>query len=76
MNKIEIRHWAMWAGIAAKAVRVAEKIEQELNIKPELVTGGMGELSVLVNGEKVAKKGWFTTPSEAEFVNAAKEAIR
>jgi len=49
-------------------------IKQQLEIEAELVKGGMGELSVLVNGEKVAKKGWFKSPSEQEFLDAVREA--
>lgn len=51
-------------------------IKQELGIEAELVKGGMGELSVSVNGEKVAKKGWFTSPSEQKMLNAVREAIK
>ena len=54
---------------------MAEKIENELGLKAELVKSGMGELSVVVNGVKVTKKGWFTTPSEQEFTDAVREAI-
>ncbi len=75
MNKIQIRHWMVWAGIAQNAARVAEMIKQELGIEAELVKGGMGELSVSVNGEKVAKKGWFTSPSEQEFLDAVRDAV-
>jgi hypothetical protein len=50
-------------------------IKQQLGAEAELIKGGMGELSVLVNGEKVAKKGWFSSPSEQEFVDAVREAI-
>ena len=64
-----------WAGIAQKAVRVAEQIKQTLGIEAQLVKGGMGELSVLVNDQKVAKKGWFTTPSDEQILQAVKEAI-
>jgi len=54
---------------------VAERIKRELGVEAELIKGGMGELSISVNGKKVAKKGWFTSPSEQEFVDAAREAI-
>ncbi len=50
-------------------------IKQEFGIEAELVKGGMGELSVSVNGEKVAKKGWFTSPSEQEFLDAVRDAV-
>ncbi len=65
----------MWAGIAQKAARVAEMIKQQLGIEAELVKGGMGKLSVLVNGKKILKKGWFTSPSEQEFTDAVRQAI-
>ena len=54
---------------------MAEQIKQKFDIEAELVKGGMGELSVLVNGEKVAKKGWFTSPSDEQILQAVKEAI-
>ncbi len=50
-------------------------IKQQLGLESELVKGGMGELSVLVNGKKVAKKGWFTSPSEQEFLDAVRDAV-
>ncbi len=55
---------------------MAELIKEEFGIKAELVKGGAGELSVLVNGEKVAKKGWFTSPSEQQILDAVREAIK
>lgn len=55
---------------------MAELIKQEFGIEVELIKGGMGELAVLVDGEKVAKKGWFTSPSEQEILNAVREAIK
>ena len=51
-------------------------IKQELGIEADLVKGGMRELSVSVNGEKVTKKGWFTSPSEQEMLNAVREAVK
>jgi len=54
---------------------VAEQIKLTFDIEAELVKGGMGELSVLVNGERVAKKGWFTTPSDEQILHAVGEAI-
>jgi len=51
-------------------------IKQEFGIEAELVTGGAGELSVSVNSEKVAKKGWFTSPSEQQILDAVREALK
>ncbi len=76
MSEIQIRHWVFWAGIAQKAVRVAEMIKDEFGIEAEVVKGGAGELSVSVNGVKVAKKGWFTSPSEQQMLDAVREALK
>ena len=51
-------------------------IKEEFGIEAEMIKGGAGELSVLVNGEKVAKKGWFTSPSEQEILDSVREAIK
>ncbi len=54
---------------------MAEKINQELNVETELVEGRIGELSLMVDGEKILKKGWFKNPSEQDFVESARQAI-
>ena len=51
-------------------------IKSEFGIEAEMVKGGAGELSVSVNGEKVAKKGWFTSPTEQEMLEAVREAVK
>jgi hypothetical protein len=51
-------------------------IKQEFGIEVEMKKGGAGELSVSVNGEKVAKKGWFSSPSEQEMLDAVREAVK
>ena len=51
-------------------------IKQEFGIEAELVTGGAGELSVSVNGVKVTKKGWFSSPSEQQMLDAVREAVK
>jgi hypothetical protein len=51
-------------------------VKQEFGIEAELKRGGIGELSVSVNGAKVAKKGWFSTPSEQEMLDAAREVVK
>jgi hypothetical protein len=51
-------------------------IKSELGIEAEMVKGGAGELSVWVNGENVAKKGWFTSPSEQDMLEAARRAVK
>jgi hypothetical protein len=51
-------------------------IKDEFGIEAEVVKGGAGELSVSVNGVKVAKKGWFTSPSEQQMLDAVREALK
>jgi len=51
-------------------------IKQEFGIEAEIKKGGPGELSVSVNGEKVAKKGWFSSPSEQEMLDTVREAVK
>lgn len=51
-------------------------IREELGIEAEMKKGGLGELSISVNGVKVSKKGWFSSPSEREMLDAAREAIK
>jgi hypothetical protein len=51
-------------------------IKKEFGIEAEMKNGGPGELSVSVNGEKVAKKGWFTSPSEQEILEAVRKAVK
>ena len=51
-------------------------IKQEFGIEAGMIKGGVGELSVSVNGKKVAKKGWFTSPSEQQMLDAVREAVK
>jgi hypothetical protein len=54
---------------------VADLIQKETGIKPELVYGDRGEFSVLVDGKIVAKKGMILFPSPAKVVAAVKAEL-
>jgi hypothetical protein len=46
----------------------------EDGIAARLERGRWGELSVWVDGERVARKGWFSSPSDKDFVAAVQGA--
>jgi hypothetical protein len=54
---------------------VAERIERELGVVPNLVEGSRGEFTVWVGEQVVAKKGWVRFPSDATVVSAVRQAI-
>ena len=49
-------------------------MKQEPNVDVELVNGDRGELTVLVDGRVVAKKGLFFKPSVQKVLTAVREA--
>ncbi len=59
----------------AGAARVAELLKQELNVEAKIEAGGFGEFKVLVDGQVVAKKGWFFRPQNAAVVEAVRKAM-
>ena len=54
---------------------MAELIRSELGIESELVVGRPGEFRVLVDGNSVVKKGFFSFPSPDKCLTAVKKAI-
>jgi hypothetical protein len=49
-------------------------LRQEPGLEVELVDGNRGELTVLVDGQVVAKKGLFFKPSVQKVLAAVREA--
>jgi hypothetical protein len=54
---------------------VAERIEHELGVVPNLIEGNRGEFTVLVGEQVVAKKGWVRFPSDATVLSAVRRAL-
>jgi hypothetical protein len=52
---------------------VADALKQEPGVDVELVDGGKGEFTVLVNGQQVVKKGESLPPVEEVVVAVKKE---
>ncbi len=53
---------------------MADALRQEPGVEVELVNGNRGELTVLVDGWVVAKKGLLFKPSVAKVLKAVREA--
>jgi len=53
---------------------LAAALRKEPETEVELVEGNRGELSVLVDGQVVAKKGLFFKPSVQKVLAAVREA--
>jgi hypothetical protein len=53
---------------------LAAALRQEPGVEVELVDGNRGELTVLVDGKVVAKKGLFFKPSVQKVLAAVREA--
>jgi hypothetical protein len=53
---------------------LAAALRQEPGVEVELVDGSRGELTVLVNGREVARKGLFGKPSAEKVLKAVREA--
>jgi len=54
---------------------VADIIQRETGVKPELMYGDRGEFSVLVDGKVVASKGFILSPSARKVVAAVKAEL-
>jgi len=54
---------------------VAGLIKQEMGVEVALQRGWLGELSVWVDGRKVARKGWLSTPDDEFFVSAIRRGL-
>jgi hypothetical protein len=53
---------------------VADALRKEPGVEVELVDGNRGELTVLVDGREVAKKGLIFKPSVEKVLKAVREA--
>jgi hypothetical protein len=53
---------------------LAAALRREPGLQVDLIDGSHGELTVLVDGHEVAKKGESGMPSTEEVVRAVKEA--
>lgn len=53
---------------------MADALRHEPGVEVELVDGNRGELTVLVDGHVVAKKGLFLKPSVEQVVKAVRKA--
>jgi hypothetical protein len=53
---------------------LADALRQEPGVEVSLVDGNRGELTVLVNGQEVAKKGFLFKPSVEKVLTAVREA--
>jgi hypothetical protein len=53
---------------------LAAALQQEPGVSVEVVDGNRGELTVLVDGREVARKGLFFKPSVEKVLAAVREA--
>jgi len=53
---------------------LAAALKQEPDVEVELVNGNRGELTVLVDGHQVARKGLFFKPSVEKVLTAVRQA--
>jgi hypothetical protein len=53
---------------------LAAALKQEPGVEVSLLDGSRGELTVLVDGREVAKKGFFSKPSVEKVLTAVREA--
>jgi hypothetical protein len=53
---------------------LADALKQEPGVEVSLVDGSRGELTVLVDGREVAKKGILFKPSVEKVLSAVREA--
>ena len=54
---------------------MAALLERELGVKAELVEGSLGEFTVLVGGQAVAKKGLIFFPPDKKIIAAVRKAL-
>jgi hypothetical protein len=52
---------------------LAEALKREPGVEVELVDGNRGELTVLVDGKEVARKGLFFKPSVGKVLAAVRQ---
>jgi hypothetical protein len=54
---------------------VAELIETETRIKPEIVEGGRGEFTVWIGEKRIAQKGINGFPTDQEVLTAVRREL-
>lgn len=54
---------------------MAALLRGTLGVEADLVVGTPGELTILVGGVTVAKKGWFGFPSDRKVLAAVQTAL-
>ena len=54
---------------------MAALLQEELGLDAALIPGDRGELSIWVNGKKVAEKTLLGFPDEREIVHAVEDAL-
>ncbi|HVF88257.1 MAG TPA: hypothetical protein VM866_11735 [Pyrinomonadaceae bacterium] len=54
---------------------MAETIKREIGVETELIEGGRGEFTVLVDDRVVAQKGWIKFPSDQKVLAAVRQAL-
>jgi hypothetical protein len=54
---------------------VAELIRRELGVEAELVEGKLGEFTVWVDDQMVAKKGWLRFPSDQGVLSEVRQIL-
>jgi hypothetical protein len=59
-----------------RATRAAALIKQNLGADADIEPGSRGELSVWVDGKKVAEKSFRGFPADAELLQAVKAGLR
>ena len=55
---------------------MAALIESETGVGVRLQGGSLGEFSVWLDGELVAKKGWIKLPPDEQVLAAVRRALR
>lgn len=55
---------------------MAALIKVETGIAPRLAPGRLGEFTIRVNGETVARKGWLKLPPDEQVLTAVRDALR
>ena len=74
MNRVRIRY-CISGNYLPRATRVAALIKQESGMDADLEPGGRGELSVWVDGKKVADKTMRGFPADADLLKNVKDAL-
>ncbi|MDX2193416.1 MAG: hypothetical protein NW201_08670 [Gemmatimonadales bacterium] len=72
---VRIRVCHQQPDLRARADELIARLAGTLGVAAEAIPGRLGEFSVLVGNEMVAKKGWLGVPSTARLVAAVRAAL-